>query len=116
MCVCEGLTVLQRILDMASEKTWLVTSVNLDTLTEASFLKVMQDLENKKDYHVILDCELERLNSILNLVLFTRRKRRMVVVVKMTGRKTGRRRIRQAGRQIGRETERNRETGRQVID
>ncbi|XP_062309118.1 glutamate receptor 1b isoform X2 [Osmerus eperlanus] len=63
-----GLTVLQRILDMASEKTWLVTSVNLDTLTEASFLKVMQDLENKKDYHVILDCELERLNSILNLI------------------------------------------------
>lgn len=64
----EGLTVLQKILDMAAEKTWQVTSINFDTLTEAAFLKVIQDLDNKKEYKVILDCELERLNSILNLV------------------------------------------------
>ncbi|TRY57582.1 hypothetical protein DNTS_023508 [Danionella cerebrum] len=63
-----GLTVLQKILDTASEKTWQVTSINLDTLTEAAFLKTIQDLENKKEYKIILDCELERLNSILNLI------------------------------------------------
>lgn len=66
--VFEGLTVLQKILDTASEKTWQVTSINFDTLTEAAFLKTIQDLENKKEYKIILDCELERLNSILNLV------------------------------------------------
>jgi len=60
--------VLQKILDTASEKTWQVTSINFDTLTEATFLKTIQDLENKKEYKIILDCELERLNSILNLV------------------------------------------------
>ncbi|CAM4668948.1 unnamed protein product [Leuciscus chuanchicus] len=63
-----GLTVLQKILDTASEKTWQVTSINFDTLTEAAFLKTIQDLENKKEYKIILDCELERLNSILNLI------------------------------------------------
>ena len=42
--------------------------MNLDTLTERAFVKLLQDLEHKKDYHVILHCELERLNSILNLV------------------------------------------------
>uniref|UniRef100_A0A8B9J709 Glutamate receptor n=1 Tax=Astyanax mexicanus TaxID=7994 RepID=A0A8B9J709_ASTMX len=62
-----GLTVLQKILDTAAEKTWQVTSINFDTLTEAAFLKAIQDLENKKEYKIILDCELERLNSILNL-------------------------------------------------
>ncbi|XP_051733938.1 glutamate receptor 1b isoform X2 [Ctenopharyngodon idella] len=63
-----GLTVLQKILDTAAEKTWQVTSINFDTLTEAAFLKTIQDLENKKEYKIILDCELERLNSILNLI------------------------------------------------
>ncbi|XP_063059877.1 glutamate receptor 1b isoform X2 [Engraulis encrasicolus] len=68
-----GLTVLQKILDTAAEKTWKVTSVNLDSLTEAAFLKVVQDLDIKKDYRVILDCELERLNSILNLIAVTKK-------------------------------------------
>lgn len=45
-----------------------MTSVNLDSLTEMAFIKLLQDLEYKKDYHVVLHCELERLNSILNLV------------------------------------------------
>ncbi|KAL2094884.1 hypothetical protein ACEWY4_009603 [Coilia grayii] len=68
-----GLTVLQKILDTAAEKTWKVTSVNLDSLTEAAFLKVVQDLDTKKDYRIILDCELERLNSILNLIAAQRK-------------------------------------------
>uniref|UniRef100_A0AAY5K616 Glutamate receptor, ionotropic, AMPA 1a n=1 Tax=Esox lucius TaxID=8010 RepID=A0AAY5K616_ESOLU len=64
-----GLTVLQKILDTAAEKTWQVTSVNLDSgMDQASFLKVIQDLEKKKEYNIILDCELERLNLILNLI------------------------------------------------
>uniref|UniRef100_A0A4W6DCS7 Glutamate receptor n=1 Tax=Lates calcarifer TaxID=8187 RepID=A0A4W6DCS7_LATCA len=63
-----SLSVLQRILDTAAERTWQVTSVNLDTLTEASFIKLLADLDYKKDYQIIIDCELDRLNSILNLV------------------------------------------------
>lgn len=43
--------------------------MNLDSgMDQAAFLKVVQDLENKKEYNIILDCELERLNLILNLV------------------------------------------------
>ncbi|XP_066501225.1 glutamate receptor 1b isoform X4 [Hoplias malabaricus] len=68
-----GLTVLQKILDTAAEKTWQVTSINFDTLTEAAFLKAIQDLDNKKEYKIILDCELERLNSILNLIAAQRK-------------------------------------------
>ncbi|KAF0022826.1 hypothetical protein F2P81_024807 [Scophthalmus maximus] len=62
-----GLSVLQRILDTAAERTWQVTSVNLDALTEAAFVKLLTDLDFKKEFQVIVDCELERLNSILNL-------------------------------------------------
>ncbi|XP_053702336.1 glutamate receptor 1-like isoform X1 [Synchiropus splendidus] len=68
-----GLSVLQRILDTAAERTWQVTTVNLDSLTEAGFIKLLADLDYKKEFQVILDCELERLNSILNLIAAQKR-------------------------------------------
>eukprot|EP00064_Thunnus_orientalis_P009129 superscaffoldBa00001142_g9152 len=68
-----SLSVLQRILDTAAERSWQVTSVNLDTLTEIAFIKLLADLDFKKDYQIIIDCELERLNSILNLIAAQRR-------------------------------------------
>ncbi|KAF7641266.1 hypothetical protein LDENG_00287310, partial [Lucifuga dentata] len=67
------LAVLQRILDTAAERTWQVTSVNLDSLTESSFIKLLADLDYKKDFQVVLDCELERLDSILQLIAAQRR-------------------------------------------
>ncbi|XP_029924666.1 glutamate receptor 1-like isoform X2 [Myripristis murdjan] len=69
----KGLSVLQRILDTAAEQSWQVTSVNLDTLTEAAFIKLLVDLDYKKDYRIIIDCELDRLNSILNLIAAQKR-------------------------------------------
>ncbi|XP_058482857.1 glutamate receptor 1b isoform X3 [Solea solea] len=63
-----GLSVLQKILDTAAEQTWLVTTVNLDVLTEAAFVKLLNDLDFKREFQVIIDCEVERLNSILNLI------------------------------------------------
>lgn len=63
-----GLTVLQKILDTAAERNWQVTSVNLDSLTEVTFIKLLTDLDYKKEFQIIIDCELERLNSIINLV------------------------------------------------
>ncbi|XP_008296938.1 glutamate receptor 1-like [Stegastes partitus] len=68
-----GLSVLQRILDTAAERGWQVTSVNLDTLTEAAFIKLLADLDYKKDFQIIIDCELERLNSIINLIAAQKR-------------------------------------------
>ncbi|KAM9332794.1 LOW QUALITY PROTEIN: glutamate receptor 1-like [Pholidichthys leucotaenia] len=68
-----GLAVLQRILDTAAEHNWQVTSVNLDTLTEGAFIKLLADLDYKREFQIIIDCELERLNSILNLIAVQRR-------------------------------------------
>ncbi|XP_073777804.1 glutamate receptor 1a isoform X5 [Danio rerio] len=64
-----GLSVLQKVLDTAAEHNWLVTSVNVETMTEASFLKVFQDLDKKKEGQIIIDCELERLTSILKKII-----------------------------------------------
>ncbi|KAK9536994.1 hypothetical protein VZT92_006733 [Zoarces viviparus] len=68
-----GLSVLQRILDTAAERSWQVTSVNLDTLTNPGFIKLLTDLDFKKDFQIVIDCELERLSSILHLIAAQRR-------------------------------------------
>ncbi|XP_024921534.1 glutamate receptor 1-like [Cynoglossus semilaevis] len=68
-----GLTVLQRILDTAAEKTWQVTTINLDVLTETAFVKLLNDLDYKREFQMVLDCELERLNSILLQIAAQRR-------------------------------------------
>ncbi|XP_059371734.1 glutamate receptor 1a isoform X2 [Carassius carassius] len=64
-----GLSVLQKVLDTAAEHNWLVTSVNVETMTEPSFLKVFQDLDKRKEGQIIIDCELERLTSILKKII-----------------------------------------------
>lgn len=80
LCIClskeclpfaafKGLIVLQKVLDTAAERNWLVTSVNVETMTEASFLKVFQDLDKRKEGEIIIDCEPERLSSILKKVI-----------------------------------------------
>ncbi|XP_055080612.1 glutamate receptor 1a isoform X6 [Periophthalmus magnuspinnatus] len=64
-----GLSVLQKVLDTAAEKNWLVTSVNVETMTEASFLKVFQDLDKRKEGQIIIDCETDRLTGILKKIV-----------------------------------------------
>ncbi|XP_036404295.1 glutamate receptor 1a isoform X5 [Megalops cyprinoides] len=64
-----GLSVMQKVLDTAAEKNWLVTSVNLETMTEAAFLKVFQDLDKKKEGQIVIDCEVEKLTSILRTIV-----------------------------------------------
>uniref|UniRef100_A0A8C7JB44 Glutamate receptor n=1 Tax=Oncorhynchus kisutch TaxID=8019 RepID=A0A8C7JB44_ONCKI len=64
-----GLSVLQKVLDTAAERSWLVTSVNVETMTETSFLKVFQDLDKRKEGQIIIDCETERLTSILKKIV-----------------------------------------------
>ncbi|KAJ8406090.1 hypothetical protein AAFF_G00309780 [Aldrovandia affinis] len=64
-----GLAVMQKVLDTAAEKNWLVTSVNLETMTEAAFLKVFQDLDKKKEGQIVIDCEVEKLASILRTIV-----------------------------------------------
>ncbi|XP_063050005.1 glutamate receptor 1a [Engraulis encrasicolus] len=68
-----GLTVLQRVLDSAAERGWQVVSVNVESISEASFLKLYQDLENRKEGQIIIDCETDRLASVLRKIVELRK-------------------------------------------
>ncbi|XP_041253466.1 glutamate receptor 1 isoform X3 [Onychostruthus taczanowskii] len=64
-----GLSVLQKVLDTAAEKNWQVTAVNILTTTEEGYRVLFQELEKKKERLVVVDCESERLNIILNKII-----------------------------------------------
>ncbi|KAM7042431.1 glutamate receptor 1 isoform 3-T3 [Acridotheres tristis] len=64
-----GLSVLQKVLDTAAEKNWQVTAVNILTTTEEGYRLLFQELEKKKERLVVVDCESERLNIILNKII-----------------------------------------------
>ncbi|XP_008499859.2 glutamate receptor 1 isoform X5 [Calypte anna] len=63
------LSVLQKVLDTAAEKNWQVTAVNIMTTTEEGYRVLFQELAKKKERLVVVDCETERLNIILNKII-----------------------------------------------
>ncbi|XP_077360870.1 glutamate receptor 1-like [Festucalex cinctus] len=68
-----GVSVLKKVLERAAERGWQVTSVNLDAMNESGFIQLLADLDFKKEFNVVLDCESDRLNAILSLISAQRR-------------------------------------------
>lgn len=68
-----GLTTLQVVLDTAAEKKWQVTAINVGNLKDErkdeAYRSLFQDLENKKERRVILDCEQDKVKDIMEQVL-----------------------------------------------
>ncbi|KAF0040048.1 hypothetical protein F2P81_008283, partial [Scophthalmus maximus] len=68
-----GLTTLQVVLDMAAEKKWQVTAINVGNLKDErkdeAYRSLFQDLENKKERRVILDCEQDKVKDIMDQVI-----------------------------------------------
>uniref|UniRef100_A0A8C2IBN3 Glutamate receptor n=1 Tax=Cyprinus carpio TaxID=7962 RepID=A0A8C2IBN3_CYPCA len=64
-----GLTTLQVVLDTAAEKKWQVTAINVgnmkDERKDEAYRSLFQDLENKKERRVILDCEQDKVKDIM---------------------------------------------------
>ncbi|XP_048459548.1 glutamate receptor 1a isoform X1 [Rhincodon typus] len=64
-----GLSVLQKVLDTAAEKNWQVTAVSIETTTEEGYRMLFKDLDKRKDRHVIIDCEADKLTTIMNQII-----------------------------------------------
>ena len=67
-----GLTTLQVVLDTAAERKWQVTAINVGNLKDErkdeAYRSLFQDLENKKERRVILDCEQDKVKDIMDQV------------------------------------------------
>lgn len=58
---------------MAAERKWQVTAINVgnmkDDRKDEAYRSLFQDLENKKERRVILDCEQEKVKDIMEQVM-----------------------------------------------
>lgn len=63
---------MQVVLDTAAEKKWQVTAINVGNLKDErkdeAYRSLFQDLENKKERRVILDCEQDKVKDIMEQV------------------------------------------------
>ncbi|KAI4878683.1 hypothetical protein NFI96_030336 [Prochilodus magdalenae] len=68
-----GLSTLQAVLDTAAERKWQVTAINVGNLKDErkdeAYRSLFQDLENKKERRVILDCEQDKVKDIMEQVI-----------------------------------------------
>ncbi|KAL7863475.1 hypothetical protein SRHO_G00124590 [Serrasalmus rhombeus] len=68
-----GLTTLQVVLDTAAERKWQVTAINVgnmkDERKDEAYRSLFQDLENKKERRVILDCEQDKVKDIMEQII-----------------------------------------------
>ncbi|XP_043918383.1 glutamate receptor 2 isoform X2 [Protopterus annectens] len=68
-----GLSTLQAVLDAAAEKKWQVTAINVGNINndkkDEAYRSLFQDLEIKKETRVILDCETDKVNDIMEQVI-----------------------------------------------
>uniref|UniRef100_A0A8C9RTC4 Glutamate receptor n=1 Tax=Scleropages formosus TaxID=113540 RepID=A0A8C9RTC4_SCLFO len=67
-----GLSTLQVVLDTAAERKWQVTAINVGNLKDEkkdeAYRSLFQDLENKKERRVVLDCEQDKVKDIMDQV------------------------------------------------
>uniref|UniRef100_A0A8C9SYZ3 Glutamate receptor n=1 Tax=Scleropages formosus TaxID=113540 RepID=A0A8C9SYZ3_SCLFO len=68
-----GLSTLQVVLDTAAERKWQVTAINVGNLKDEkkdeAYRSLFQDLENKKERRVVLDCEQDKVKDIMDQVI-----------------------------------------------
>ncbi|XP_063776549.1 glutamate receptor 2 isoform X1 [Pseudophryne corroboree] len=68
-----GLSTLQAVLDSAAEKKWQVTAINVGNINndrkDETYRSLFLDLEIKKERRVILDCERDKVNDIVDQVI-----------------------------------------------
>lgn len=73
-CASLGLSTLQAVLDSAAEKKWQVTAINVGNINnerkDETYRSLFQDLEVKKERRVILDCERDKVNDIVDQVCY----------------------------------------------
>ncbi|XP_064417941.1 glutamate receptor 2b isoform X1 [Latimeria chalumnae] len=69
----QGLSTLQAVLDSAAEKKWQVTAINVGNINnerkDEAYRSLFQDLEIKNERRVILDCERDKVNDIMDQVI-----------------------------------------------
>uniref|UniRef100_A0A4W3JT78 Glutamate receptor n=1 Tax=Callorhinchus milii TaxID=7868 RepID=A0A4W3JT78_CALMI len=64
-----GYSILQSIMEKAGQNGWQVSAICIENFDDASYRRLLEDLERKQEKRFVVDCEVERLHNIMEQVI-----------------------------------------------
>ncbi|XP_043547753.1 glutamate receptor 4 isoform X6 [Chiloscyllium plagiosum] len=62
-------SILQSIMEKAGQNGWQVSAICIENFNDASYRRLLEDLERKQEKRFVVDCEVERLHNIMEQIV-----------------------------------------------
>uniref|UniRef100_A0A3Q2YM00 Glutamate receptor n=1 Tax=Hippocampus comes TaxID=109280 RepID=A0A3Q2YM00_HIPCM len=80
-----GFSILQAIMEAAVANNWQVTARSVSSTTDAAeFKRIIEEMDRRQEKRFVIDCEVDRINTILEQVSFRQSHRRRFITEKAT--------------------------------
>ncbi|KAJ7409080.1 hypothetical protein WISP_116743 [Willisornis vidua] len=60
-----GYSILQAIMEKAGQNSWQVSAICVENFNDASYRRLLEDLDRRQEKKFVIDCEIERLQNLL---------------------------------------------------
>ncbi|KAE8627613.1 hypothetical protein XENTR_v10007065 [Xenopus tropicalis] len=64
-----GYSILQAIMEKAGQNGWQVSAICVENFNDASYRRLLEDLDRRQENKFVIDCEVERLQNILEQIV-----------------------------------------------
>lgn len=64
-----GYAILQAIMEKAGQNNWQVSAICVENFNDASYRRLLEDLERRQEKKFVIDLEAERLQNMLEQVM-----------------------------------------------
>ncbi|KAK4828709.1 LOW QUALITY PROTEIN: hypothetical protein QYF61_000547 [Mycteria americana] len=64
----KGYSILQAIMEKAGQNSWQVSAICVENFNDASYRRLLEDLDRRQEKKFVIDCEIERLQNLLEQV------------------------------------------------
>lgn len=64
-----GYSILQAIMEKAGQNSWQVSAICVENFNDASYRRLLEDLDRRQEKKFVIDCEIERLQNLLEQVI-----------------------------------------------
>ncbi|GAB0180567.1 cAMP-dependent protein kinase inhibitor alpha [Grus japonensis] len=68
-CIKRGYSILQAIMEKAGQNSWQVSAICVENFNDASYRRLLEDLDRRQEKKFVIDCEIERLQNLLEQIL-----------------------------------------------
>ncbi|XP_005482628.1 glutamate receptor 4 isoform X3 [Molothrus aeneus] len=64
-----GYSILQAIMEKAGQNSWQVSAICVENFNDASYRRLLEDLDRRQEKKFVIDCEIERLQNLLEQIV-----------------------------------------------